>query len=303
VTLRTAAIFVVPVWVVYLLWRHRELRRLAFAGAALALPLLAYCTMYAARTGSFGMTAADGWFLYGRVGEIAHCRGLDVPRETRQLCERDPGATGKTPAFYVWNPQSPAIRRFGVIGRPKDPRQKESNRLLKEFALLVIRERPGDYAELVASDLVRYFRPGKMSPARSDEGLYLSRPLTTEPSSARRYAPGTRPTAGVAGLLLDYERAVHTPRWLLAPLVIVPLLALLGSFLPPLRDFTPHRAEVFLMTGAGMALLLGSVATSGFIVRYLIPVVPFIVAGGVLAVSDAFAAIPRRRSARGRAGA
>ena len=43
-----------------------------------------------------------------------------------------------------------------------------------------------------------------------------------------------------------------------------------------------------MLTGMGVAMLLGAAATADFILRYLVPVVPLLVAGGVVAASALF---------------
>ena len=50
-TMRTAALFAVPVWLVYVLWSQRALRLAAPAVAALVIPLLAYSAWHSADTG------------------------------------------------------------------------------------------------------------------------------------------------------------------------------------------------------------------------------------------------------------
>ena len=60
------------------------------------------------------MARADGWFLYGRIGEIIRCDGVEVPAETKALC-REPRYA--EPTWYVWNSDSPANRLFGGVGK------------------------------------------------------------------------------------------------------------------------------------------------------------------------------------------
>ena len=48
---------------------------------------------------------------------------------------------------------------------------------------------------------------------------------------------------------------------------------------------------MFLLSGAALAMLLGTAATSEFVLRYLIPVVPLLVCGGAAACAD----LPRLR--------
>ena len=54
-----------------------------------------------------------------------------------------------------------------------------------------------------------------------------------------------------------------------------------------------HHRETFLLTGSALAMLLGSTATSEFIVRYLIPTVPLLTCGGILALMDLARAVRR----------
>jgi hypothetical protein len=64
---------------------------------------------------------------------------------------------------------------------------------------------------------------------------------------------------------------------------------------------------VFLLAGAALAMLLGTAATSEYVLRYLIPAVPLLVCGGVAAGADLAALVtrlvplPLRGRARGRA--
>lgn len=268
ITMRLGAFYAVPVWAVYLLWTNRRPTSLAAPVAALALPLLVYSSLYAVDTGHFGISVADGWFLYGRVAQIADCQGVDLAPRLRSLCERNPGR-GKTAEYYIWDRKnSPAARTFGPIGDPASDAQARSNRLLREFALAIITARPGRYGELVADDFFRYFQPGAMSPdRRNDEELLL-------PGDGR--------------LMRRYEDGLHTPRWLLGPLAIAALVALLLAAFPR-RFLIPHRREIFLLMGAPLAMLLASSATNGFVVRYLVPAVPLMLCGGALATNDLLA--------------
>jgi hypothetical protein len=92
-----------------------------------------------------------------------------------------------------------------------------------------------------------------------------------------------------------HQGIVHTPRWLLAPLALAGLIVAVLTFAGRLGQRLPRRREVFLLSGAGLAMLLGSVLTNEFILRYLIPTVPLLVGGGILAIADLVAL---RRSAR-----
>jgi hypothetical protein len=69
-----------------------------------------------------------------------------------------------------------------------------------------------------------------------------------------------------------------------------PLLALLVLIsAPAIGRGTRARKEILLLTGSGMALVMGTAATAGFGIRYLLPAVPLMAIGGTLAICDLFA--------------
>ena len=124
-----------------------------------------------------------------------------------------------------------------------------------------------------------------------------------------RWFPGFVPhVSPPAKRVRDYHERVHIPRPLMAALAIAALLQLAvtaGAYAlgrPP----PPRRREVFLLAGAALAMLLGTAATSEYVLRYLIPAVPLLVCGGVAATADLaalvarFVPLPLRGRARGR---
>jgi hypothetical protein len=84
-----------------------------------------------------------------------------------------------------------------------------------------------------------------------------------------------------AGSVRAYRRALHVPRPLLAALVLVSLAGLVRR-VRALKD-------VLLLTGSGVALVVGAAATAGFGLRYLLPSVPLLALGGVLAGRELWA--------------
>ena len=289
VTLRTQALFAVPVWALYVLWTHHRSRRtLVLAALAVTLPLAAYSGVNAVRTGHLGMTQASGWFLYARVGEIGDCRGARIPLPARRLCDRSDLDRLRGAEYHLWDRRSPANRLFP--GGRGDPR---ANRVLHDYAVAIIRDRPLAYAEMVIGDFLRYFRAGVASRGDSDLAITLPRQSRTAPPWLNErvraayfptYAP---PPVGVRSPLLGaYQDWVHVPRWALGPLVIATALALMLALSSRLRPKLPHRREAFLLVGMAVAMLLGLAATSEFVLRYLVPTVPLLLCGGALAASD-----------------
>jgi hypothetical protein len=180
---------------------------------------------------------------------------------------------------------------FGGISRhPQE--QERSNRILRDFALAIIRDRPGRYAELVWSDFTRYFDADAVSRGNSDLAVQLpqfGRLVGNNEVARDRWFPDFVPhVQPPARRMRDYHQAVHTPRTLMGALALAAVAALLFSAMAALlrRAPLPRRREVFLLSGAALAVLLGTAATSEFVLRYLIPVVPLLVCGGVAAAAD-----------------
>jgi hypothetical protein len=270
------------------------------ATCAVLLPLVAYAAAYDHERGTFGLTAAQGWFLYGRVGEIADCSKFHPPTGTAELCQPGSERGGRGPRYFLWSGNSPANRRFGIPGQ-----QPRADAVLGRYAKAVVRARPLAYAGIVGRDFARYFEPGVGSGGNSDAAISLPHaartgsPMINERDRAT-YFPGYEPAVHRgASVARGYRAVVHTPRPFLALLALATLAALALAAVGRNRYALGRWREAFLLTGMGVAMLVGSVATSAFIVRYLVPTVPLIVCGGTLAVADLWAArAARRRTGR-----
>ena len=311
-TLRTAALFVIPVWLIYLVWTARDRRRLTYAVAGVALPLLIYASLHYVRTdGSFGLEQSQGWFLYGRVAQIADCRGASVPRATYPLCNTSARVRKKYPPdVWIWG-ASPAERLFSgnpdyYVGRlGGHPQTARIDGLLNDFALAIVRRHPLAYARTAVLDFLRFFDPG--APPSSDaDGVTVTfprRPLANwiAPAARKRYLPHYVPHVHwPASLLQKYQRVFQAPRLLLGAISIVAVLALLAPVLSFGRLPVRRRAEIFLLTGSGIVMLLASAAFVAFVVRYLIPSIPLLASGGLLAVNELIRAVKTSRFERAR---
>ena len=301
-TMRTAALFAVPVWALYVVWVHRGPRLAVPAALGLVIPLLAYASWHAADTGRFGLTQADGWFLYGRIGEIADCGNAEVPAAARPLCDRNARDRREGAAYHIWNADGPARRTFG--GMSRDPAtQARSNDTLRDFAWAIIRDRPGRYAQVVWEDFLRYFTPGAGARGNSDLAVALpqfGRLVRRNEIARDRWFPGFVPhVAPPAKRVRDYHERVHVPRPLMAALALAALLdlAVAGIALLRRRPAPARSSAVLLLAGGALAMLLGTAATSEFVLRYLIPVVPLLVCGGLAAGAD-LAALVRQRGSK-----
>jgi hypothetical protein len=265
--------------------------------ACLVVPLLVYSLAHAHVTGTFGLTQANGWFLYGRVGSIASCNGIDVARDARKLCKRPAEAAHENQSWFIFNHRSPARQAFGGISADSH-KQAHTDGILGHFARQVIAEHPGAYAKLVGTDLLKYFRPGPHALHREDLTVEFPRSARIrfdEPTIRHGLFPGLRAHASApAGALRTYAGVFHTSRILIALIVVAGIAALILGFMT--RD--PRLSALFLTLGVGLGLVVGAALAAGFALRYLIPAVPALAAAGALAVESLAAAAGSWQSRR-----
>jgi hypothetical protein len=298
VTVRSSALFAVPVWLAYVAWSARPARA-AVAALFVIVPLLGYCAWYQGQTGTFGLTNSEGWFLYGRVGKFADCGDAAIPRGARRLCNRNERDRREGPIYHIWSKFSPPTRTFGYFGTLSRAEHDRVNRLLEQFAIAIIRDRPGTYAKTVAEDFFSFFAPGVNPPKGADAAIGLPRPgdpvSVNEPLRDSVYPSYRQRARSPSALARAYVSAIHTPRWLMAMFALAALAVLAAGLLPRGRGAFPRRRPAFLLAGMPLAILLGSAATSVFLVRYLVPVAPLLTCAGVVALEDLWA-LRRRRA-------
>jgi hypothetical protein len=279
---REAAPFTVPVFLVYLVWIRAGSRAFVAFILALAIPLLAYSAAIDAKFHVFGLTATPGWTLYGRVAGFAECDGVKLEAAARALCETKTQRAShpSAPDWYIWGP-SPAQRLFKPATESISS-VAPTNAVLNSFSDTILLHQPLAFADATLSDFARYFTPG--ATAYGDAISATSLPLSASsearaPATRKRDLPGLRLSVrSPSALVRRYRSIVHVPRPVLALLALAALLALLAR--------VPARREILLLAGTGLSLLLGTAATGGFALRYLIPAVPLLVIGGSIAISQ-----------------
>ena len=286
VTLRVAALFAVPAFVLFALIKARPARVLVAALTGLVLPLAAYSSLHAVEGHGFGFTEqVGGWGLYGRVAPIADCRGASIPAETKPLCQTaaERERLGFTPSSYVFSPESPARRAFGF-----QPPNRVAGEL-QDFALGIIAAHPLAYAGEVTGDFVRLFEPGgagvDSTLTMPRRGSFAWETVYPEALIRDKYFPGFyRQIRAPDGFLLAYQRVFHTPRWLMGIFLLAIVAAAVTRFFG--RPRVSARGAYLLFGGMAFGLLLGPVATVELNIRFLVPAVPLLVCGGFLALRD-----------------
>ena len=186
-TIRTAALFAVPVWIAYVLVAHGRARVVA---AALGLCSCRWLPTWAPRRQHGPLRPrAGGRLVPLRPGRpFADCGSADIPADARPLCDRTARDRREGAAFHIWNADGPARRNFG----PNEPRSRSAGR---SNACLAARSPPRSSATVPASTpapsrrLPALLRPGEMSRGNSD----LALTLPEDGRLVRRNAAGPRP--------------------------------------------------------------------------------------------------------------
>jgi hypothetical protein len=288
--LRNTGYFLIPAWLVYLGVRHRRnfVPTLAVVGGLVAA-FAAYGAWQHSVIGRWTpySTTSSGWFLYSRIAQFGSCEGLTVPAGAGGLCEYRAADRGQGPEYFLFS-GGPARRLFPDEYPGGGPDPVGTNRILRSFAITVIKARPLDYARATVSDFLKFFEPGVAAYGDDIDTIVMMNTgrLTGggTPGLTESYfynglpLPPGHPFAP-AGVLMTYQDVFHTPRWFLALCVIAVIATLL------LRGL-PRRAEQIVLTGGPLLALLGQAATAQFAIRYELPFIGLLIAGGVVAIRD-----------------
>lgn len=292
-TVRTVALFAVPVAVVALAlaaprpWRTRALTGAALAAGALVVTLV-YAVPLERDTGSFRPARAGGWSLYGRAAPFADCKRFDPPAGTEGLCETTRPDDRPGGNHYAWL-AGPGRRLFG--GPPT------GDAVVGSFGRAAIKAQPRDYAEAVATDLVRYVAPGFN--ARRDSGAL---PADT------RFPPSDRSAEGqvLAALEPLYGRQQLRERggtemleaWSgvvrLHGALIGLLLAAAMAACVTLRG--PARRAAGVLTALALVMLVVPALISEYSHRYAVPLAPLLAVCAALWLDAAAERVRVRRS-------
>ncbi|HEX3802322.1 MAG TPA: phospholipid carrier-dependent glycosyltransferase [Solirubrobacteraceae bacterium] len=287
---REIAPFTIPLVLIYLVWLRAGWRPFVAFIVAAAVPLLAYSALLDHRFHVFGLTATPGWTLYGRVAGFADCTGVKLEPAARPLCETAAQRRShpRAPDWYIWGP-SPAQRIFHPATQAVAD-IAPTNRVLESFSRKMIRSYPLDFVSATLGDFLRYFTPGATPYNDAVSATTLPESAGAEaksPATQHRDLPHLKPQVrSPAGFVRSYRSIVHVPRPVLALLALAALLAVC------LR--VPARREVFLFAGSAVIILLGTAATGGFALRYLLPAVPLLAIGGSIAAAQLLARASRR---------
>lgn len=270
-----------------LLLGHLALRRAGrrALGAALVaglLPVGGYASWFHAAYGRYGLTAADGIFLYGRTMAFADCARMRPPPRLASLCAAVPPAARPPSQMYIWDPRAPLNRRF-----PR-PFSAEANRAAGAFAERAIRSQPMDYLAVVARDTWRTFRWDRpVFPDRATYAQYeFDRVVEPPPGWARghldrydRRWARTRVVDPYAAFLHAYQRHVFLRGPFFAALLLVGAVGATGTVVA-------CRRPALLPWVMSVTLVITPAATAEFGYRYALAAVPLACLAAGLALAD-----------------
>ncbi|MFD0468751.1 hypothetical protein ACFQ0B_10855 [Nonomuraea thailandensis] len=282
---RTVGLPLLLLTAAYLLVRRYGWRPLVALLVAGTIPLGAYATWMKVEKGKFGLTEADGNFLWSRTMSFADCAVIKPPERLSVLCPGMPVEQRPYPPHWLWESFSPLLKVPGTANR---------NQLAGEFARQAILAQPGAYLGAVATDLKQLLRWERTA---VDEKTPYKLPASERPISesvrgvAESYEAGpaaTRVVEPYAGWLRAYQRFGYVPFPLL-------MLALVGTLAAAL---VRRRWDALLPGLAALALVASPPFLAAFDVRYVIPAIPLICLAAGLTLAARGIGPRRRRSGK-----
>ena len=290
IVLRSLGEPVLALFVVYMIIRRFNWRKIMATLAVGLVPVLAYAGVFDLEHGQFAMSDT-GVYLYARVMTFAECPKMHVPVDELWLCTVQAPDQRVLAQNFIWRStaHTPLDRYQAPVFSP------EVNKLAENFAIRAIEAQPLDYAKAVAADTWRVFDWNRQvfpNAQTYDEYEFLAQapPIPTWDNNAslgryRSYAaayvqgnPETQLVNPYAVIIRDYQKYV----WLPGTIYGLILLTGLGGIVLAWRRL---GGEALLPWAISLALIAGPAATAEFDYRYVLPAVPFACLAAVIAFS------------------
>jgi hypothetical protein len=247
---------------------------------AFAVPVVTTISFVDGRPSPYGSNALA---LYGRVAGFANCEQLHLTPAERALCPA-PQWRGMRPDWYAWGVRSPG--HAYVKGNTDDP-------VLREFAIAVIMQQPGDYLRVVTRETGAHLVPGVDPGPEYDclSGRYGLPATAYEPGRAVRCHPELaspgfasppadatkNPLATPVSVgLAAYSGVFRTPSFVVT---IVGLMTVLAALIGRRRQPAGARARVRdagLLMLSSLALIVPPVLVGMYDPRYALPALPLV---------------------------
>jgi hypothetical protein len=276
------------------------IRRRVLAASSVAAIVAAMIVVYVGVqyyfTGYLGYERQSAWDLYGRVATFVDCRSFAPPPGTSFLCPAQPLGQRPAPSYFLFDPGSPAVQRFG----PPYSAPQYANGVLKRFSVAAIEHEPIAYAGAIVRSLGYYVFPsgseGNGPPETREEVSNPVRVWQFAPAFATFYTDSLGYHSPKADLdpLAAYESFTRVQGALMIALL---LAAIAGPFLLPRRP----RWAATLFTLTALVSITFAVAANTYDARYASPTFAPLAAGAALGawgLGVRVSGSPRRRRRR-----
>jgi hypothetical protein len=278
-----------------------------------AAPVAGYESWFHAWWGSYSLSRADGFFLWGRVSSFAECSVIKPPASELAICPSGTPSSRTPPGDYIWH--APQVHDI-----PGGPVSVANDKLLRDFAIRAVGAQPLGYLHSVLSGLALAVEwPRHPYPDAGTVYYYYFHltpqtlparhswiPGGTAYSDAVQYGHATpgRVVKPFAILIDGYQRIFYT----YGPLFALILLTGLGGVIRIRRRELPGarpgltgrqhpgtrlaltwspRAGSMLPWITAVVLLVFPITVADFDYRYLLPVLPFACLAAGLAFAPA----------------
>jgi hypothetical protein len=262
-------------------WRARVATSLVVV-VSFALPVGAYAAWYHSEHGAWALSQSGGRALYMRTTGFVDCTRFTMPDYERPLCPAEPLGSRLDPTQYGWHTPD------GTHGL-HPPSGMTPDEAMHDFAVRAIQAQPGDYARIVARDVMLNFTVPRIDRYEYDTAskwrfeTYVDFEQTgwTRPAYLAHGGDLLEARQPLAGWLGWYGYTVYA--W--GPLLfLLTLLAIVGLVVRR-RGGAQPRALVFLLLATALGLLVTPDVTAQFVWRYQLPFVVLIPLAAVVAVS------------------
>jgi hypothetical protein len=269
-------------------WAWRNCRAwLAAAAMAVgcAAPVAGYAAWFHSWWGSYTLSNAEGFYLWGRVSSFADCSVINPPARLQAICPAGTPSSRTPPGDYIWH--APEVHHMANGG----PVTAANDALLRDFAIRAVEAQPLGYLHAVLGGLALAVEwPRHLYPDDGTVYLYYFHLAPwkipadhvwvkggTAYADAVQYGHATpsRVVRPVAIVIDAYGRVFYT----YGPLFGLILLTGLGGVV--------RRRGSMLPWATAVVLLVFPIAVADFDYRYLLPVLPFACLAAGLAFAPA----------------
>jgi Dolichyl-phosphate-mannose-protein mannosyltransferase len=298
-------------------WRWRTWLAAAVMAVGCVVPVAGYAAWFGSWWGSYTLSRAEGFYLWGRVSSFAECSVIKPPASELAICPSGTPSSRTPPGDYIWH--APQVRHMAGGG----PVTAANDALLRDFATRAVEAQPLGYLRAVLGGLalsVEWPRHPYPDPGTVYFYYFHLTPYAipahhswvaggTAYSDAAQYGHATpaRVVRPFAFLIDGYQRVFYTYGPLFGLILLtglggvlrirrrpgrLPVVARLahGGVHPPVPPRAPRTGSM-LPWATAVALLVFPIAVADFDYRYLLPVLPFACLAAGLAFAPARPAV------------